>query len=308
MSLQALTLPHIPGAFAPPVLINPAVKSVVQLLLRQRPAGDISELLNLAYDVHPERQYANNHPDHNHESVIDTQYNNSDNSDNSNISISPKKPSIDYISSIFNFDFESCIYSPQFWCSHLRFIVEDYPPHLVSYAFRTKTGDLAENFGEGAHDENLLWPLEVLAEGRDGPKTSVFRYGALSVTLRRDLTWTLCSPVLEQIQSLIIPLSDIDRYLNAIERLHSLNSVTFMVDEVLALMPSLSDPLVAPNDRYSQQLEEGLLRQNRQFTSMVEFVRLHGLLFKNKLRTTDCSVDHMSWPHRRPMVSWFRHS
>ncbi|KAG0040544.1 hypothetical protein BGZ83_002500 [Gryganskiella cystojenkinii] len=224
---------------ASPVLITPTVKSVTQSLLRQRPAGDISELLNLAYDVFSERQYANNHPDR-HDPVDENQHNNSNSNNNSN-SISPKKPSIDYISFILNFDFESCIYSPQCWGSHHRFIAEDYPSLLATYTFKTKTGDLAVNFGEGAHDENLLLPLEVMTEGRDGPKKNVFRYGALSVTLRRDLTWTLCSPVLEQIGSLIIPLSDIDRYLDSIERFKSLKSVKFIVDEVLALMPDEDD-------------------------------------------------------------------
>ncbi|KAG0036724.1 hypothetical protein BGZ83_003631, partial [Gryganskiella cystojenkinii] len=143
----------------------------------------------------------------------------------------------------------------------------------------------------------------VMTEGRDVLKKSVFRYGALSVTLRRDLTWTLCSPVLEQIHSLIIPLSDISRYLDSIERFQSLKSVTFIMDELLTLPPPLffNGPPVAPNGRYSQQLEEGLSRQNHQFTSMIEFVRLHSLLFRGQLRTADYSVDYESCPYRRPM-------
>ncbi|KAG0036267.1 hypothetical protein BGZ83_003860, partial [Gryganskiella cystojenkinii] len=295
---QALTLPQVPSTFTSRVLISPAQKSVIQLLLRQRPAAEISELLNLAYDVFPERQYANNHPDHNCDPVNDNQYNNSNKRSNS---ISPKKPSFDYISFIPNFDFESYVYSPQCRTPQLNLFVENYPPHLASYAFRTKTGDLAENFGEGAHDENLLLPLEVMTKGRYTPKMIFFRYGALSVTLRRDLTWTLCSPVLEQIQSLIVPLSDIDRYLNAIERFESLKSVTFMVDEVLDVKADHRGLQVDPNSRYSQQLEEGLLRQNHQFTSMIEFVRLHSLLFRGQLRTANCSVDYESCPFRRPM-------
>ncbi|KAF9313887.1 hypothetical protein BG003_004731 [Podila horticola] len=55
----------------------------------------------------------------------------------------------------------------------------------------------------------------------------------LDVHLRVTLTWTLCEPILEQIQSIDIPLSDIDRYLSVVHRFRSLSSVNFIDDFAL---------------------------------------------------------------------------
>lgn len=48
--------------------------------------------------------------------------------------------------------------------------------------------------------------------------------------LRVALTWLLCSSAPERIQSIDIPLSDIDRYVSVVDCFHSLSSINFITD------------------------------------------------------------------------------
>ncbi|KAK3804865.1 MAG: hypothetical protein J3R72DRAFT_499964 [Linnemannia gamsii] len=50
--------------------------------------------------------------------------------------------------------------------------------------------------------------------------------------LRREVTWAIARPILEQLRSLVIPVADIRRYLGVIDRLGNLEQVQFLLDEV----------------------------------------------------------------------------
>ncbi|KAF9087023.1 hypothetical protein BGX23_008407, partial [Mortierella sp. AD031] len=58
------------------------------------------------------------------------------------------------------------------------------------------------------------------------------------VMLFREATWALSNPILEQLQSLTIPISLIDKYLGAVDRLGRLESVRFMMDELFDYPPA----------------------------------------------------------------------
>ncbi|KAG0046509.1 hypothetical protein BGZ83_008326, partial [Gryganskiella cystojenkinii] len=79
----------------------------------------------------------------------------------------------------------------------------------------------------------------------------MIRCRALSSTLQKD-SWKLCFLVMEQIQLLMMPLSDIDCYLESVERFQFLSSVTFKVDEL-----SVYDPIRRPG----RQPEPALLAE-----------------------------------------------
>jgi len=86
----------------------------------------------------------------------------------------------------------------------------------------------ATGFGDGIFDENLTLPLRAIV----GCHNEVsYRYAAVTMRLRRDLTWTVCSPIFEQIEELAIPLSDMNRYLDVVHRFQSLKVVQFTMDE-----------------------------------------------------------------------------
>ncbi|KAF9121920.1 hypothetical protein BGW39_010153 [Mortierella sp. 14UC] len=47
------------------------------------------------------------------------------------------------------------------------------------------------------------------------------------------VNWYLTHPILEQLQSISIPISDLDRFWSVFDRLKSLEQLDFIVDEVL---------------------------------------------------------------------------
>jgi len=302
--------------FCPPrSLVHPGIVTIIQTLLRQRPREQVSELLSAAYDVFPEtttgpKADSEDLP-HQSTSVDSNAAGGRDDDDElapvSSSRSEEKSGTIDYLSYIGTFSFEAAIYS-----SH-DFIIqswEQYPSRLAQYALPCKKNapgkeedgkshplfeyvntinnmfTFAEDkYGSGAHDEELLFPSKVVAGG-DKPWGKL-RYGALTTTLRRELTRTLCFPVLEQIQVLALPLSDLDRYLEAVGRLQSLASVTFIKDEMLERAWSSARRSSAD----FAELEECKQKQYRQYRVMITFVQSHGRLFPNRLQSVYLSVD-----------------
>ncbi|KAG0053498.1 hypothetical protein BGZ83_000979 [Gryganskiella cystojenkinii] len=247
---------------------------LLQTLLRQRPRELVSDLLDAAYDVYPERSehtISNLHPDKVQGSEV-----------------TQTSPSgIDYLSLMHAFIFESVVYRPKSGCHPVQSI--NYPSRLAAYIFRSKTGDAADEYGDGLQDDSLLFP-PMFKVGHT-KRTEQFRYGALSGALRRELTWTICSAVFEQIQSLAIPLSDMARYLDSVERFQSLRHVIFIMDELLDLQ-NAGDHVLEPRlDR-----EQCLARRDQQFRSMITFMQRHAALFPNQIQRVDCPVEH-TWPN-----------
>lgn len=262
---------------------------VVQTLLRQRPLEEISELLRVVYDLVPEVQQEQeekgedvNHPRTKYKNMTVVDPTQKD----SRLLTAKKKTMVDYLSLVRTFIFESSIYLPRYTVGFIQHQWTDYPPRIAKYVNTSKSGHVANGIGDGCHDHELLFPPPAMAI--HFPEHSL-RYGALATALRRDLTWTLGSPVFEQIQELMIPLSDVDRYLKVVERFQSLVSVHFKMDE---LLESVS---VRVNIHQGHPLFACLQRRERQFRTMISFVQRHTQLFPNLLRAADCPPDK-TWP------------
>ncbi|KAG0044412.1 hypothetical protein BGZ83_010357 [Gryganskiella cystojenkinii] len=74
--------------------------------------------------------------------------------------------------------------------------------------------------GEGVNDDDLVFSCKTTI---DTSSTRDVRRDGLATVLRRELTWTLSSPILELIQEFVLPLSDLeDRYLDVVERFRSI--------------------------------------------------------------------------------------
>lgn len=112
-----------------------------------------------------------------------------------------------------------------------------------------------------------------------------------SIIFRRALTWTLCSPSLENFRKLDIPLTDIERYLGVIHRLESLSDVTFIMDEQY-VSNSLDLSRLSSND----PAKEAQIRQRAvtAFDNMTLFVKRHTTTFKNVLRSV-CHTNTAGW-------------
>lgn len=98
-----------------------------------------------------------------------------------------------------------------------------------------------------------------------------------------EVSWALTSSILEQLQSVSIPVSHLDRFSNNMTSFGSLEHVEFILDEVI------------DNhwERYSgvtQEIEiQSEARQAEILAAMVQFIREHTQRFPGRLRTVLCS-------------------
>ncbi|KAG0044088.1 hypothetical protein BGZ83_010670 [Gryganskiella cystojenkinii] len=248
------------------------------------PPKDVSPLLSAAYDVFPDPaslvfEEINGDSRVIEEGVGAEDFNPHHNEHSGAISSSASSldartpTTVDYLSFLCVFNFERVIFHP---CYEKRRIEvnrdwTEYPPRLANYIFKTETDTIADRRGEGLHDNDLMLP-NLTGDGNVDTLARVFRYGALATTLRRDLTWTFCQPILEQIQRLSIPLSDIDRYIDSVQRFRSLRSVYFVPDEY-----------------QNRALEYDSQRRARLEQTLLVFVKRHTILFPGLLRFASCS-------------------
>ena len=288
-----------------------AQHEVIRTLLRQRPRAEVSELLSAAFNVFPEQSGSSE--------VKGTSALSEALSEDQATLCESQTSKIHYLSFIRIFNFEpDCFGRPQgnavSWKTY-------YPRRLAYMALRSKRspedvdaeqaeaivwkgeqtegGNVEKDFvlagnqyGDGVLDQDLLFPPSVIA----GPASwDGLRYAALTSTLRRDLTWTLCSPVFEQIQEIVIPLSDVKRYLDAVHRFRSLTSVIFKLDILLEQVVLGRTPVPVMTLETTAELEKARRKRNRQFKRMIEFVKRHGDLFPGQLGKAEC-IDDNSWP------------
>ncbi|KAG0011928.1 hypothetical protein BGZ82_002805 [Podila clonocystis] len=102
----------------------------------------------------------------------------------------------------------------------------------------------------------------------------------LALDIHREATWALCSPILEQLQSIVIPLSDIGRYSDALPRLSSLVNITFKLD----VCCDVSKQVLESMDRESVKIiVQRRKKREQDLEAAVEFVRTHTAVFPGSL-------------------------
>lgn len=103
-----------------------------------------------------------------------------------------------------------------------------------------------------------------------------------NVIVYREVIWSLASPILDQLESLTIPLSEIDRYLQVVNRLGRLECVALTIDEVYESGNMEMDDLTGPC-------------KDKAMRTLVQFVEHHVRLFPGRLRTVNI-YDSLMWP------------
>lgn len=93
---------------------------------------------------------------------------------------------------------------------------------------------------------------------------------AAGLVLRKDFTWLFCSLNAEHIRSVVIPLSDISRYLSLVERFKILSSITFFIDLRLQL-DARERSWLSPLEL--ETLERQLEERGRHLDEMVRFIK-----------------------------------
>ncbi|KAG0309197.1 hypothetical protein BGZ97_013135 [Linnemannia gamsii] len=102
------------------------------------------------------------------------------------------------------------------------------------------------------------------------------------VLLYRETTWLLAEPIMEQLQSLTIPLSDIKRYISIVCRMESLEHIRYLMDELW------THPVI----RNSNTAAETDARKEEVLSIAVQMVKDHVRLFPRRLRMfSSCNRD-----------------
>ncbi|KAF9902302.1 hypothetical protein EC991_005042 [Linnemannia zychae] len=95
-----------------------------------------------------------------------------------------------------------------------------------------------------------------------------------------EVTWSIANPILEQLESLTIPLADIKRYMDAINRLGQLETVRFNLDDSLRPQyKAANGPHYVASDHMIKSMQ-----------TMVPFIKEHQSLFKDKLKSVSLTV------------------
>ncbi|KAG0083310.1 hypothetical protein BGZ92_010882 [Podila epicladia] len=184
--------------------------------------------------------------------------------DTSSVTIHPSSPFVDYSSFIQSVQFDFAQFKIEFAFS------EKVCSDLELYAVAHPLQDL----------ERLIlieWSLQT-TRSRNLGRT-------IASHLRAALTWTLCEPMLEQIRSIDIPLSDVARYLDVIHRFQSLSFVRFVIDFAVDYHPTTWTRMTieAPD-----QVQEFQRSTKQLFEDVVRFVEEVIRLFGTQLRQVEC--------------------
>ncbi|GJJ74934.1 hypothetical protein EMPS_07292 [Entomortierella parvispora] len=270
------------------------LEQLLQTILRQLPPEDVGPLLSAAYNVHLDSVETAKTG-----STI-VQSNNGQLKDAKQDSVqlgqgdhtpAPQTTSmqrIDYLSHVRVFYFEQAVFKPFYKNKTIDHQRTRSNKSLTDFAFKTRSGGSAYGIGDGAYDDKLVF--RPCAGSRDS--VSTLRYGAVSMAIRRQLTWLLCSRSFEKVRTLAIPLSDVDQYLSKVERFPCLSYITFIMDEYLDVHNMTLASVTAETAKASADCRD---RRNQQFRSMLLFVQRHGQLFPNVLQYVDCP-DSWAWP------------
>ncbi|KAG0034771.1 hypothetical protein BGZ82_005620, partial [Podila clonocystis] len=149
-------------------------------------------------------------------------------------------------------------------------------PQLKSYVEEHK---LAKKYAALVLKLDIEW--YPYADSEEDPTTISF----LKIDIHREATWALCSPILEHLQSIVIPLSDVCRYLDSIARFSSLSVVTFKLDEYC----DNDEPVTGEEEIIKLR---GLKEKRKQdLESAVKFVQVHTGMFRT-LKQVLCPDDY----------------
>ncbi|KAG0288997.1 hypothetical protein BGZ96_007329 [Linnemannia gamsii] len=176
---------------------------------------------------------------------------------------------------------------------YLRYLRHFYPTSINHALFHNwkayKQNTRLVNYVQAKGLEKQFRAQELSIENNPFEDSAAFIVRYLAITLRAELTWALCFPIFEQILSLTVPLSDLQRYRGEMHRLQSLRCINFKQDQKLDYSGFLTQQL--------RQDKPEVLAQRRQMKAdlmenMVEFVRDHTQQFPQVLLQADCPQEN----------------
>ena len=177
--------------------------------------------------------------------------------------------------------------------NYIHYLRHFYPTSVNHALFHNwkafKRNTRLVNYVQDQDLEKQFRAQELSIENNPYEDSATFIVRYLAIMLRAQLTWAICSPIFEQIQSLTVPLSDLQRYRGEMHRLRSLQRINFKQDQKLDYSGFLTLQL--------RQDKPEILAQRRQqkedlMEGMVEFVRDHTQQFPHVLLQADCPQEN----------------
>lgn len=120
-----------------------------------------------------------------------------------------------------------------------------------------------------------------LGDNADDPLVDFDLRDLLLEELHTETTWILCSPILEQLQGIVIPVSDINRYFDHVRRLSSLQSVTFHLDGYSGWFHGDVSELT---EEGLDKLERRKVKRVKDLETAVKFIQTHATTFRGTLK------------------------
>ncbi|KAF9100088.1 hypothetical protein BGX23_006052 [Mortierella sp. AD031] len=118
------------------------------------------------------------------------------------------------------------------------------------------------------------------------------------VDLLREANWAIAEPILEELQTLIIPVSDIKRYLGVVDRFTSLEHVRFCLDDIFDFDYTPDDIDEAESEEIVHAATQA--RKDEAMQGLVQFVKEHHQLFGSRLKTVVCPDSEIwAWAHQK---------
>ncbi|KAG0287740.1 hypothetical protein BGZ96_008370 [Linnemannia gamsii] len=188
---------------------------------------------------------------------------------------------LNYLAHIQHLNLDDSVFTEEFYCSHNS----NPPPSVLEYI---QTDEFKEQCRSEGYSPRLLESEDVL----------LCHY---KVFLYREASWWLAHPILEQLESMTIPLSCAHRYLGVVERLGNLQHVQFVMDQDIQYTPECASITNDSDDNSdmgtahpgSATAKEG--KWSGSTAAMIEFVKEHSRLFPVQLRTATCPPEDI-WP------------
>lgn len=174
---------------------------------------------------------------------------------------------------LFEFELDATN-SPELDSPGLNYIHNVYNLDIISYQFR--------DCMQGATSKSRIKETEYTLERLDSMPPAFIENFQDQAKERllwcchqdvvfKELIWTLATPILEQLESLSIPLSDISRYRHAIDRLPRLEHVRFILDVIYD-----NTPADGPTNHISE---------DNAMQTIVQFVEEHTRVFRGRLKS-----------------------
>ncbi|KAF9127629.1 hypothetical protein BGW39_005754 [Mortierella sp. 14UC] len=158
-------------------------------------------------------------------------------------------------------------------------------PVLASRSTTCRSSKICQSIG-------LLPAYTKFFEDENGDKTQLLQmfYNAF---LYRESCWSLASPILEQLRSLTIPVSDLGRYSSSLSRLGTLERLHFCLDKVVDYDWNEFED----DDEVTQEVMGATQECSKDlYQSVAQFVENHARLFQGRLKAVTFT-DSGLWPN-----------